>query len=279
MNDKIKKLSVKLSKSITESDPTLTQISNWIKSKYKIFGDYFDFFTPEDLIKLPFYIYSHKKTGNLDLGEKIISNLHFITLIEKVDSDVTTECNVCEGHGVVECPSCNEYGHVECECCDGDAYVCNDCDSSEEYCSCDEGFNEIECPCCGGDGSTLCKDCRGRNEVTCEKCEGRGEVENPNLSEVVIFNIVTWNPNIISQCEKSYYDPIFPAFKEEIDFRKMGNYLSLEHSIRFMDLSIDLPIGGLYCVSISTNPKLRYNKGHFKLNINQELTRFGTLTD
>lgn len=276
MDDRIKKLATKLSKSVNIPDLSVRKVYSQIKQKYSDMKEYFVNYSPSDLIKLPLYIFSLKKTGNFDLGEKLINNLHFISLIENTGGEVMTECKSCEGVGANSCDYCSSNGTIECSSCEGTGEVCYNCGEIEEYCTCLPDFEGDGCPDCFGQGEIQCPRCEGSDQITCEKCEGAGEVENPDLSEVVIYTFATWNRNIIDRCESSFYDPIFPAFEQYADLVELGNYLLLETRYTYMELNSDLPESKLYCIMFTTNPDLKFTNGELKLSSKGTLNKYGT---
>lgn len=276
MDEKLKKSAIRLSNKIKVDELTPKQTYFALRNKVIDLKEYFSKFTPEEMVKLPFYIYSYKKTGNFDLAEKIIYNIHFIGLVQDYGDDVSRECPSCEGTGEMGCPKCDSDLRVDCPQCEREAEVCADCGEREDNCDCYE-FEPFECPTCNGEGEVLCDMCEGRGEVKCTECEGRGEIEMPGVNEVRIIKIMTWDPKIISKCEISYYDPINPAFKSEDQLQKLDNYIFLQENFATMELYNDMDPDSLYCFFFSSNAQLKFVNNKLSFNTESLLLSVGQI--
>lgn len=153
-----------------------SQLRNvWRKNK-----DYFQTLTPEDFIRIIFFIYSLNHTGNYDLGIKMINDLIFSFSFHSDLEDHSEECSSCDGSGTEECGDCDGSGNQSCRECDGEGELtCDVCDGSgKEECSECGGSGKLEdgeiCDDCGGTGDVKCDSCDGSGEMTCNECDGEG---------------------------------------------------------------------------------------------------------
>lgn len=273
MSSKLKKIATRLSKNIRVSDLTLQNIFTSFKLKLNFYKDYLSTMEAKDIFKITIYIYSYKKTGNFDLSDKIIPNLTYIGFLSNINDEVYDECETCEGDGVEDCPKC-EYGYVDCEDCDG-GYVCGDCGFPEDECECYE-YEETECPSCNGEGRVSCNNCDGKGYVTCTKCEGGGEYIMQNTIEVEIFNIVTWDNDLVFNAEKSLYDRV-PSFDDAYELSKNENHLMINSSFVKIKPKTELDMDKLYSFYITDEPNISLTKNKLAVNENDKISSFGEI--
>jgi hypothetical protein len=274
MDTKLKKLAIKLSKSIKPLELRPQNIFSSLKLKMSEYKDYFSLFTPKDLLKLVFYIFSYKKTQKFDLAEEMISNFYFIGFISTTDNEVWSECKTCKGEGNINCPSCDGSGHQSCDNCSGERYVCDNCGLPEDMCDCYD-FEETYCDFCDGEGEVSCKSCDGKSYITCPNCEGSMEVEVSDAHEVGITKILTWDDRIVFRSQKSYYD-LTPAFEDYSDLKDMENYIFIEFGYEHMKLNDDFN-EGMYCYFLNDDAQISFTKGKFKINTEVSLKSYGDI--
>ena len=77
MNEKLKKIAIKLEDFIEVYD-TPQDVYDELMTLSKKQLDYFEIIGGENIIKLTFLIYSHKKTQSFELGEQILNDLMFL---------------------------------------------------------------------------------------------------------------------------------------------------------------------------------------------------------
>jgi hypothetical protein len=213
MNDKIKRLSSNLSEIIPDHD-TIQDLYFELRNLMVKQKDYFSNISPENMVKVLFYIWSIKKTGNFNLGDKLLNNILFAILITTEGNHHREECPSCDGAGEQYCNYCDGNGNVECDNCDGDGVItCSECDGDGrqmgdgKWENCDEcgGSGEIKCEECGGGGEVSCNECGGSGREDCNTCDGGGIIEtDENLYRVETF--ISWNPELKSISELKYED-------------------------------------------------------------------------
>lgn len=237
--------------------------------------DYFSQFGPEDTIKLVYYIYSLNKTGNLDLGEKILSELYISQFFDysksnphmeqcdECSGDGNKECNYCDGNGQVRCGDCDD-GNVECSVCDAEGEVeCGECSGEgtvdgEECGECSgsglvkctecEGDGELTCSTCGGDGYENCYECQGSGSETCDSCEGDGQVETTEYD----YDIEEWlifDSELISYLEKESKD--YSPLGEILEFAKRPTVLLISKRMEHGEFDESVEQDQKYCFKIS----------------------------
>jgi len=241
MNEKLKRLATKME----ELFPNLTSPQHM----YIEFGriafkqkDYFKSLKAENGIKLMFYIYSLKKTGNFALGEKILNNLFFAHFLISTGEYAETTCSVC-----------SSYGEVDCENCDNGSNVCEDCGGEGEV---EHEGEDVTCETCGGDGEIRCEDCGGSGQVECPSCEGTGEVTSETDINYEVLFVCSWNKKLYEECY---------AFEDEE--RPITDGMELiqdEDTIILKSISDQGPIisalkpNKLYCIYLADEPELDF---------------------
>ena len=196
MNEKLKKITLKLEDSIKKFD-SIQDLYFRLKKIAKSQSDYFFYLGPDNLIKLAIYIYSYKMTKGFDMGDKMINNLSFAELSTPSEQQYSKTCEECEGAGEMNCLYCGGTHKVKCKNCEGEGEIdCEYCDSNSDE-ECDECFGEerIDCPECYGRGAVKCDECDVNGTVECSECEGQGEIDTDEVVVRFVF-IATWNKRI-----------------------------------------------------------------------------------
>jgi len=204
--------------------------------------DYFKKIKVENVIKLMFYIYSLKKTGKFELGEKILNELFFAHFLVSSGEYAETTCPACGSYGEVDCEYCQE-GGITCEDCEGEGSIEVD------------GYQE-RCETCDGDGEIKCEDCGGTGQVECPTCEGTGEVQSETDINYEIIFVCSWNKELYEECY---------AFEDEERPIKDGqDLIGGEDTIILKTISDQGPIIGrlkpdkLYCIYLADEPQLDF---------------------
>lgn len=250
MNDKIKSLAIKLEGLFSEPI-TPQSLYQQIREITRPQVDYFRRFGPENIIKLMFYVYSLKKTGDFKLGEKILNNLFFTHLFETSGEYVENECSECHGDGETDCPYCDE-GQEPCPTCDSNGKVeCPICNGNDPDCEECEGTGEVDCSDCAGTGTVECEYCQGSGTYECENCDGQGStVSNREKNYDIIF-LCSWNKDLEEECELKV--KTFSPIENDVS----GNdYIILDKSMHGGDISTQVEPGRFYCISYSDEPKM-----------------------
>ena len=261
MNEKLKKLAVKLSDLIPKSN-TPQEVYDGLNTVMKGQRDYFNYLGPDNIVKLTIYLYSFKTTGKFNVGDSMISSLGFANVFTTEGTEYVKTCESCDGNGELDCEYCDR-GEIECEECSGSGEAtCPECDGDGrqmgdgEWEDCEEcdGSGEVKCTNCGGDGYLSCDNCdNGKNE--CWDCNGQGDVETTQLKYDAYF-VATWNRDInrdFSLNENSQY----PALSEYEFDRLRDEYIVLTYEddghAEFQDW---VKINEVYCTFYSDEPKL-----------------------
>jgi len=265
MNDKIKRLSSNLSEIIPDHD-TIQDLYFELRNLMVKQKDYFSNISPENMVKVLFYIWSIKKTGNFNVGDKLLNNILFAILITTEGNHHREECPSCDGAGEQYCNYCDGNGNVECDNCDGDGVItCSECDGDGrqmgdgEWENCEEcdGAKELTCPDCAGEGKVDCNRCYNGYE-NCSECDGQGEIKTDEF-EYSNYFIVTWNNFIKDRCELTEGTPE-SAFSE-YEFDKLRDeYVVLYQVEEHAELKDFIEINEVYCVSQSDNPIIDYSE-------------------
>jgi len=223
-------------------------------------SEYFKLLDKEFLVGLIFYIYSYKRYGSFEMGQKMVKDLFFANFIAPANENYMKTCDNCGGDGDIECGECYGSGQVDCHNCDGVGKVdCDDCggtgeledddaESEEEVyhtCSFCAGTGQVECDACDGDKVESCGECRGNGRESCDYCDGTGEVESEELVYYV-YEICAWSKNIYDRCElKMNTDE--PTFSEDEFYRFRNAYVLLHHFDDHDELIDNLETDELYC--------------------------------
>lgn len=265
MNDKIKRLSTNLAEIIPDHDNPQDLYMELRKLMVKQ-KDYFSKISPVTMVKVLFYIWSIKKTGNLNLGDKLLNKILFATLITTEGNRHREECRSCDGAGEQSCDFCDGSGNIECDNCDGEGVItCPECDGDGrqmgdgEWENCEEcdGDGALTCPDCNGEGKVDCNRCYNGYE-TCSDCSGEGEVKTDEF-EYNIYFIVTWDNFIKDRCELT--EATTESAFSEYEFDKLRDeYIILSQAEVHAELRDFIEINEVYCVSQSDNPIIDYSE-------------------
>jgi hypothetical protein len=259
MNEKLQRLSTKMLGLFTEDFESVQDCYNQFRVIYKTQFDYFQNFDPSNIIKLVFYIYSLKNTGNFKLAEQLLNKLGFASLIITQGNYHEKSCDNCYGDGDVRCDDCGGSGEVDCNDCDGTGEVsCDDCDGTgvdEEGDKCGEcgGDGEADCSKCGGDGEAYCSECNN-GYVICDTCDGTGEITTNEL-EYIFMTIATWNNEIKTACELNAgtMEPILSEY--HIDTLR-DEYIILVETDEHGVFQNSIDTNEYYCTKYEDEPKL-----------------------
>ena len=265
MNDKIKRLSTNLAEIIPDHDNPQDLYMELRKLMVKQ-KDYFSKISPVTMVKVLLYIWSIKKTGNLNLGDKLLNKILFATLITTEGNRHREECRSCDGAGEQSCDFCDGSGNIECDNCDGEGVItCPECDGDGrqmgdgEWENCEEcdGDGALTCPDCNGEGKVDCNRCYNGYE-TCSDCSGEGEVKTDEF-EYNIYFIVTWDNFIKDRCELT--EATTESAFSEYEFDKLRDeYIILSQAEVHAELRDFIEINEVYCVSQSDNPIIDYSE-------------------
>jgi hypothetical protein len=262
MNDKLKKLTSKLSELIPKSE-TPQQVYDGLILVMQKQSDYFKYLGPDNVVKLTLYIYSFKTTGKFNVGDTMISSLGFANVFTTEGTEYVKTCESCDGEGELDCEYCDR-GEITCERCDGTGEVtCEECDGDGrqmgdgewEDCEACDGDGEIECGDCGGDGETSCGDC-DRGTVECGDCDGTGEIESIDKVDYQSYFIANWNKDITNSCELNLKQNK-PALSEYTFDSLRDDYITLSIDNEYAPL--DLKVNKMYCTFYDDEPKLYFD--------------------
>lgn len=240
MSEKLQRLSLKLLDLFPNTIRTPQEFFERFKVIYKQQKDYFINFEPSDIIKLIFYVYSQKNTGNFKLAELMLNKLGFASLF-------ITQGN----YNIQDCPECYGDGEIKCHICSGDGEVtCEECNGSGE------NSMDITEPCdvCDGDGTTDCLECNSTGKEVCDVCDGQGEVETNEL-EYDYYVICTWNTFIKDQCELRA-GTLEPALSEYDFDRLRDDFIILGHEENHQRFIKEIQPNEVYCVEYDDEPSL-----------------------
>ena len=245
MNEKIKKLAKNVSELLPDDPKDPQDVYDTFSPVYSSQADYFRNLGPENIIKLVFYIYSLKSTGDFSLGDKMINNLSFASLFTTSGNYADEECPGCEGSGQISCDNCDYEGRVKCDQCDGDGE-----DSSGETCDDCQGSGDVYCDQCGGDG-----------DIRCDECSGTGEIETDRL-HFEHYYICTWSEEIKNACELEVgtKEPVMSEY--DFDRLRGDNFLTLSYQGGESELRSFVDVNEMYCITYEDEPRLliaRYN--------------------
>jgi len=276
MEDKIKKLATNLAEIIPEPNEP-QQVWDSLRFLMREQRDYFQKIPPENIIKVIFYIWSLKETGNFKLGEKMLNEISFALIFHHEGNYHKETCGHCDGQGNVDCDDCDD-GKMECsECHGGGDETCEECDGSGEIendgetltCSECGGEGVVSCGECGGDGVVDCNQCSYGN-LTCNDCEGDGDVDT-NEYEYFEHFIVTWSGYIKNRCEITEEDTDITMSEYEFD-KRSAQFITLGFEESHANFEPWAKENEMYCGYYSDNPRLKYNSemeivtGDYNLN-------------
>jgi len=253
MNEKLKKISLKLSKRY--KSPSLQDIYLKFMSDVKNNSDYFSMYDEKDYIKMIFYIHSLLETGGFEWGDGMIKNSWVGNYFEYGEDDfVSEDCDDCDGNGDVECDYCDGSGGISCGICDDGGVECPDCDGDGvdgdgDTCSNCQGEGSVECKNCDGEGNVDCNECGGDGKETCRNCGGSGDVDS---SKVNYYNttFITWDKDLIDMFMYSF-ELGKPTRKQglepEVEQDKMLRLITKMEDAEFGD---DVESDTIYCFNL-----------------------------
>lgn len=240
MSEKLQRLSLKMIDLFPNTIKTPQEFFERFKVIYKQQKDYFINFDPSDIIKLIFYVYSQRNTGNFKLAELMLNKLGFASLFITQGNPYIEDCSECSGEGETNCEECGGYGQITCEECDG---------SGEDPMDSTEG-----CNVCYGDGEIDCPGCNAQGKEVCGMCDGSGEVETNQL-EYDYYVICTWNTFIKDQCELRA-GTLEPALSEYDFDRLRDDFIILGHEENHQTFIKEIQTNEVYCVEYNDEPSL-----------------------
>lgn len=263
MEDKIKRLASNLSEIIPEPKEPQHVWDN-LRVLMKEQKSYFEKIPPQNIIKVIFYIWSLKETGNFKLGEKMLNEISFALVFHHEGNYHKEYCQSCGGQGDYDCDECNS-GSVTCDQCDGSGVEeCSECGGNGSVTEDGETFT---CPDCAGEGQVECGECSGDGEVdcpscsygklTCNECDGNGEVDT-NEFEYFEHFIVTWNSFIKNRCEITEEDTDITMSEYEFD-RISAQFITLGYTESHMQFEDWVRENEMYCAYYNDNPRLNYD--------------------
>jgi len=244
MNDKLKRLAVKMMEFLPSEIKTPQECYELFEPIYNSQNDYFTFFPAESLMKLVIYIYSYNTTKDFKLGDKILNNLSFISIFTTTGNYHVEECPACNGSATERCEGCYGEGKEDCGECGGDG-------TTEEG-TCDE---------CNGKGYITCDQCGGDGEIGCYECNGTGEYETDKL-ELNYYYICSWDKFINDRCELEE-GKLEPAMSEYDFDRLRDEYIVLRYDERYYEITSRIEINQMYCVTYLDEPRLNTGYGKY----------------
>ena len=263
MDEKLKRLTTKLVDLFNGEFKSPQDCFDKFAVIYKQQYEYFKNFEPSNLLKLIFYVYSYKNTGNFKLAENLLNKSSFASLF-RIDSDFyETECENCNGEGDFMCDFCDGNGSYNCDDCDGDGKIqCDTCngtgeDSEENSCEACNGDGDVDCDTCNGSGKIECPECSGEGRWNCSGCDGTGQVETDEHPFYYYF-IITWNPYIKNRCELEV-GTMTPALSEYDFDRLRGDYIILGYDEDHAEFRNAVEANEYYCSNYGDEPDLFRN--------------------
>jgi hypothetical protein len=272
MSDKLKRLAKNL------SELSLAEVDNLQEVYIRLCGlmtkqkEYFTHLGTDNVIKLLFYIWSYKQTGQFEMGDKMINQIafaipittegeHFVDSCEKCGGDGYIRCDVCDGTGSVDCHECDGTGEEKCYACDGEGEVdgetCDEC----------EGSGKMTCTNCDGEESISCSECND-GSTTCDTCDGQGDVQTEDLEYKKYF-IVTWSKPIKDRCEITEGDTDITMSEYDFD-RLRDKYVVLHLEDLHDEFQSYVQENEMYCTTYTDTPRLYFSQ-HMELYFKEDL--------
>jgi hypothetical protein len=248
MNEKLKRLAIKMEGLFPNPKSPKHMYLEFSRIAIKQ-QDYFKELKAENAIKLMFYIYSLKKTGNFELGEKILNNLFFAHFLISSGEYAEKSCGVC-----------GAYGTVDCENCDNGIKVCEDCDGSGEV---EHGGEDVACETCDGDGEFNCEDCEGKGTLECPACEGTGEFTSETDIYYEVLFVCSWNKELYEECY-AFEDEERPI-TDGIELIQDDDTIILTSTSDEGPIKDTLKPDKLYCINLSDKPEIRFTNNDMKI--------------
>jgi len=279
MNDKLKRLAINVSELIRTDDETLQSTYDNLKMLMSNQKDYFSYFSPENILKLTFYVWSYKKTGDFKVADKVLDKIAFAVLFTTEGNTYEEECSQCDGNGNQSCSYCDGDGNIQCDTCEGDGEVyCSECDGSGaiedddgRLIDCDEcdGKGKMDCSDCDGSGENRCNQCYGEGSEECDVCDGSG-MEQTDQLVYNVYNIVTWSNYFKDRCELT--EQRMEITMSEYDFDRLRNdYIVLSHDEEHAEFRVLVEVNEMYCPFYSDSPKLNFQTQTMTIFFNYDM--------
>lgn len=257
MNEKLKKLSVKLSGKYKSSK--LTEIYKKLMVDVNNNDEYFSQFKAQDLLKLMLYIYSLVRTNDFKLGDNMIQDSFVGNLFEfQQDNFANESCDECGGNGYENCDACDGNGEVDCGDCDGDGKIeCESCggsgkDDEGDDCDACDGNGEVDCDHCDGSGRYGCRRCGGDGSDSCNECGGSGEKESEELL-YMNTSFITWDKVLINSFRNSFELRKPTSIQQGLaEYYDEGKILYLDENESNQEFSTEVEPDKLYCFSLES---------------------------
>ena len=237
MNDKLKRLAVKMMEFLPSEIKTPQECYELFEPIYSNQNDYFTFFPAESLMKLVIYIYSYNTTQDFKLADKMLNNLSFISIFTTTGNYHYEQCPACNGSSLQRCEGCNGDGKEDCGECDGDGVT-----------------EDGTCYECNGKGYVTCNQCGGDGEINCYECDATGEYETDKL-ELNYYYICTWDKFIKDRCELEE-GKLEPAMSEYDFDRLRDEYIILGYDEEHSEFRSAVLPNDVYCANYEDEPEL-----------------------
>jgi hypothetical protein len=262
MSDKLKRLAKNL------SELSLAEVDNFQEVYIRLCGlmstqkEYFTHLGTDNVIKLLFYIWSYKQTGQFELGDKMINQIAFAILITTEGEDYTETCENCGGDGYMRCYNCDGSGTIVCGECDGEGETdCYNCDGTGqvdgETCDVCDGTRQETCSECDGEQTVSCPECMDGSH-TCDECDGIGEVHTDEKLYKKYF-IVTSNKLVKDRCELTEEDTDITMSEYDFD-RLRDKYVILHLEELHDEFQNYVQENEMYCLTYTDTPKLYFSE-------------------
>jgi len=269
MNDKLKRLARNISELVRNDTETLQSTYDNLRTVMSNQKDYFSHFPAENILKLTFYVWSYKKTGDFKVADKLLDNISFAVLFTTEGNTYEEECSECDGNGTVSCSYCDGDGSVRCDTCDGSGEF--DDDGTTTECGECDGSGSIRCSDCGGSGENTCDECSGDGSEECRYCDGNG-MEQTDQLVYNIYNIVTWSKYFKDRCELT--EQRAEITMSEYDFDRLrDDYIILSQDEEHAELEEFVETNEIYCPFYSDSPKL-YLQNQMTIFFNYEMAPY-----
>jgi hypothetical protein len=260
MNEKLKRLALKIEDLIEYYDVPQQVYDELIRLVAKQ-PDYFKMIGPENIIKLTFLIYSHKKTGNFELGDKMLNESMFLFMVYSEGDNHRETCQECGGDGQIDCQECDGEGEIPCTECDGSGEVtCDTCegsgvdpDNEEESCWDCNGAGNRTCPQCDGSTDETCPECYGRRLEICPTCDDTGQIET-DAWDYSVATILSWNQELISYSieHENTLVPVIPY--SDFHYTDETFIFIKSYDEDFMEFKKGFRANEVYCFGHDDNP-------------------------
>lgn len=248
----------KLSRLLKYKSPT--NVLHHVKND-DVFEGLYKTLKKRDLIFFCLLVPRYNMGSNIDVDyDNIELNLFSVDFVEIYNTNPTVDCPECDGNSRQRCENCRGDGEEECRYCDNTGEEdCDYCEGSgqdeegDECYSC-EGAGRTTCNRCNGSGYESCSYCGGDGEVSCDGCDGQGEIESDTMSEIEIFEYVSWNDK---------WKMFFASknFDDEIEYTDFNNFINSKQSLQLtyeQDLSdeyVGFDEGDVFLTNMNEKPE------------------------